>query len=345
MFVSDSAWEGADRACRKIRFGHKDTFEVECSDFGATVTSVVFDGDEMTLGCDTPAQYEKCPSFGATVGRVGNRIANGVFTLDGVKHELNVNRAPNHLHGGLVGYHKVMWDSYEVIDTETEKGVVFTRVSPDGEEKYPGALNIRVTYSVATSQPSTLRMRFEAHSLDDKATPVNLINHNYWNLSGWQKMANGTATVKDHVLGLRCPFYLPVDANCLTTGEITSVKGTPFDFYTEPKKVADGIPQLNCLVVEGEAGVMRDVADVFEPTTKRRMVVRSTYPGVQLYTADFFQPGTVVQKGLTVGPYSGLCVECQYFSNNINWTHFPSSVNRRGVWQFDETATYSFAKE
>ncbi len=235
----------ADRAVVKTAgfsrapFGHvdgKDVFlyrlinahgmEVRAMSYGATIVSLRVpdrnaQSDDVVLGFDTLDGYlAPEPYFGAVVGRYGNRIAKGQFTLDGTTYRLATNNGPNHLHGGVKGFDKVVWEA-EPFDRDGRSGVVFTHVSPDGDEGYPGALNARVTYTL--TQDNELIVDYSATT--DKATPINLTQHSYFNLAG-----AGTGDILDHQLTLEADRFTPVDATLIPTGELAPVDGTPFDF-------------------------------------------------------------------------------------------------------------------
>ena len=290
MFVRDESF-GEEGDYRKITFG-TDALQITCSDSGATMTSVVFDGTEMTLGFDTLAEYRDSRYFGATVGRYGNRICKGRFHLDGTDYTLATNNGENHLHGGVIGFNKRKW-SYTLLDNDREKGVVFQRESPSGEEGYPGNLVATVTYTVTAA--ATLRMSF--HATSDAATPCNLINHNYWNLAGWQSGAK----VLDHVLSLRCPLYVEIGQTSIPTGQVLATAGTAMDFTGAGKRIGERMGEGptagppagydHCFVVSGQAGSLRDVGVLTDPVSGRSMSMRATYPGVQVYTSNYLVEG------------------------------------------------------
>lgn len=343
MFVRDEA-SGED-TYRRITFG-SDTLQVTCTDYGATMTSVMYDGAEMTLSYDTIAEYQTSRYFGATVGRYGNRISKGKFTLSGKEFTLATNNGENHLHGGCKGFNTLLW-GYSLIDTDTEKGVAFTRLSPDGEEGYPGNLTATVRYTVVHG--STLRMVFQASS--DCLTPCNMVNHNYWNLAGWQ----GGAKILDHTLSLQCPFYIEVGPGSIPTGQIVAVAGTAMDFYSFPegKRIGQRLGEGptagppagydHCFVVKGESGALRNVAVLTDPLSKRTMRMRATYPGVQVYTSNFLVEGSKGKGGTNYGQYSAVCLEAEYFPDSVNNSHFPSCVIGQGK-VFNEEVELTFSK-
>ena len=297
------------------------------TNYGATVTQLwLADRDrnlaDVVLGFDTLAEYQDhSPYFGAMVGRVGNRVAEGRFTLDGKTYQLATNNGPNHLHGGDKGFDKVVWDA-EPFQAEDGPGLRLTYVSPDGEEGYPGRLRTTVEYVL--SDDDELRVVTEATA--SAATPVNIVHHSYWNLAG-----HDAGTILDHELVLRASHYTPTDATMIPTGEIASVRGTPFDF-TNAKTIGRDIGQLPGdgagdpggfdmnFVVDGGADEFRLAARVVEPTTGRVMEVWSDQPGIQFYSGNFLD-GTPGKRGASYPIHSGLCLETQVF---------PDAINRQG---------------
>ncbi|QKK08569.1 MAG: galactose mutarotase [Planctomycetota bacterium] len=297
------------------------------TDYGATVTQLWLadrDGNlaDVVLGFDTLDEYQDhSPYFGAMVGRVGNRVAEGRFTLDGKTYQLATNNGPNHLHGGDKGFDKVVWDA-EPFQAEDGPGLRLTYVSPDGEEGYPGRLRTTVEYVL--SDDDELRVVTEATA--SAATPVNIVHHSYWNLAG-----HDAGTILDHELVLRASHYTPTDATMIPTGEIASVRGTPFDF-TNAKTIGRDIGQLPGdgagdpggfdmnFVVDGGADEFRLAARVVEPITGRVMEVWSDQPGIQFYSGNFLD-GTPGKRGASYPIHSGLCLETQVF---------PDAINRQG---------------
>lgn len=298
-------------------------------DYGATlVTFETPDRDgnvaDIVLGCDTMECYEEhSPYFGATIGRYGNRIAKGKFTIDGTEYTLATNNGPNHLHGGAVGFDKVLWDANE-FSSEYDAGVVFTYVSEDGEEGYPGNLQVKVTYSL-TSQDE-LRIEYEAET--DKTTHVNLTNHSYWNLGG-----HDSGTNYEHELRLTASRYTPVDDTLIPTGEIAEVRGTPLDFTTSHTigerigEVAGGYDHNFMLDPESIGGFN---AFVYHEGTGRVMMIATTEPGLQFYSGNFLD-GSFVGKGGAIYPKHGaFCLEAQKFPDTPNQPKFPSSILKPG---------------
>lgn len=319
---------------------------------GATLVQLIVpdrDGQaaDIILGFDSVEGYESEDNqyFGCTTGRVCNRIAKGKFTLEGKTYTLAINNEPNHLHGGAKrSLDKVVWQA-KPISNDKGQGVVLSYTSPDGEEGYPGALSVRVTYFVAKDR-NTLRISYLATT--DKATPVNLTNHAYFNLGG-----HGSPTVLDHVLMLHADEYTPTDETLIPTGKLANVEGTNLDFR-KPMKVGNRIEELdgtaalgydhNYVLRAAEAGKpMRPAAMVYDPDTGRRMRISTTEPGIQLYTGNFLKG----QKGKRDKVYphrSALCLETQHYPDSINHPNFPNTVLKPGE-KFESTTIYGFSVE
>ena len=304
-------------------------------DYGATVQALlVTDQDgktvDVVLGHDTIEGYETHDGYlGACVGRVANRIGGAEFTLNGKMYPLAKNDGQNHLHGGLRGFDKYVWDA-EVL----EDGVKFSRVSPDMEEGYPGNLAVSVTYRV---ENGAFTMIYDAKS--DQDTLCNLTNHSYFNL-------NGSGSALSHVLQINADQFLENSTQCMPTGKILSVDGTPFDFRA-PKRVgqdigADDIQLRNgggydhnfCLTGETAAVLRGDASGI-------TMTVRTTLPGVQLYTANFLTERRGKQ-GAIYAPRCALCLETQYFPNAMACDGFEKPVLRAGdLWRHCTTLIFS----
>jgi aldose 1-epimerase len=288
--------------------------------------------DDVVLGFDDMAGYVKSsPYFGAIVGRYGNRIAKGHFTLDGKTYTLAINNPPNSLHGGIKGFDKVVWDA-RPFKGDSGAGVVLTHTSPDGDEGFPGTLHAKVTYTL--NDDDELSIDYEATT--DKATPVNLTNHTYWNLAG-----DGTRDILGHVLTLPASGITAVDSTLIPTGEIMPVAGTPFDFRTPTAigaridsphvqiKYGRGYDHNFVLDRGGQTGLAH-AAHVTEPTTGRTLDIYTTEPGVQFYSGNFLD-GTVVGKGGHVYKHRfGLALETQHFPDSPNKPNFPSVILRPG---------------
>jgi aldose 1-epimerase len=320
---------------------------VRLMDYGATLISVEMPDKNdkrvnITLGFPSLEGYlQRHPYFGSTVGRYANRIAGGKFKLDGQEYTLAINNGPNHLHGGRKGFDAVMWKA-DPFSATGKVGVKFTYISADGEEGYPGNLDLSVTYTL--SDESALRIDYEA--VADKATVVNLTNHSYWNLAG-----AGSGDILKHELTLIADKYLPIDDTSIPTGALADVKGTPFDFTT-PHAIGERIAELkqephktkgydHCYVLRGQQGKLELAARVRESSTGRVMEVYTTEPGVQLYCGNFLGGGTG-EGGFK--QHEGFCLETQHYPDSPNRPNFPSTVLRPGQ-TFRSTTEHRFSLE
>ncbi len=293
---------------------------------------------DVVLGFDDLAGYlAGHPYFGATVGRVANRIAKGMFTLDGKEYRLAVNNGPNSLHGGLKGFDKAVWK----VQGSTGGSLKLSHRSPDGDEGYPGTLDLAVTFSVG--EDDSLRIDYEATT--DQATPLNLTNHSYFNLAG-----PASGDILKHVAKVEADSYTPVDANLIPTGEIAPVRGTPLDFNT-PTVIGERFAQLtgeprgydHNFVVRGGGGAKPvPAATVFDPKSGRVLEASTTEPGMQLYTGNFIN-GTLKGKGGVVyNQYQGFCLEAQHFPDSANQPAFPTTILRPGA-TYRQTTVYKFS--
>lgn len=290
---------------------------------------------DVVLGYDTLAAYEKdSPYFGALVGRYGNRIAGGKFSLDGKDYLLALNNAPGGimcgLHGGLCGFDKVVWAGEGIVQGGAQ-GLRLRYTSKDGEEGYPGALSATVTYLLSDS--NEWRISYELRA--DKATPVNVTQHSYFNLRG-----EGTGNILGHELKIVAAKYTPVDAGLIPTGELAPVAGTPFDFTTATPigaRVDDPDQQLGFgggydhnWVLDGPAGQLALAASVREPISGRTMDVFTTEPGIQFYCGNFLDGTLTGKRGEKYRFRDGFCLETQHFPDSPNQKTFPSTILRPG---------------
>jgi aldose 1-epimerase len=321
--------------------------EVRLTNFGARIVSIETPDRagkiaDVALGYDTLDEYvaDKQTYLGSIVGRYGNRIANGSFTIGGKTYNVPKNNGPNSLHGGTVGFDRKVWQAHEV-----PNGVEFTLVSPDGDQGYPGTLTAHVTYTVHA--PGTLRIDYTATT--DKATVVNLTNHTYFNLAG-----EGHGTILDEKVRIDADVYTPVNAAQIPTGELAPVKGTPFDFTRATvvgARINDDNQQLKYAngydvnwVVRGKAGELRPAAEVIDPASGRTMTVETTQPGVQFYTGNSLPGLFKGRSGVVYGKNMALCLETQHYPDAPNHPSFPSTELKPGE-TLRETTVFRFGVE
>jgi aldose 1-epimerase len=294
---------------------------------------------DVALGFDDLAPYTRGhPGFGSSIGRYANRIAGARFTLDGVEYKLTANSGKNHIHGGGdKRFDRVVWQG-EPVQGDGCVGARFRHLSKDGEEGFPGNLQAGITYVL--NNDNELQIRYEATT--DKPTIINLTNHSYFNLAG-----AGNGDVLGHELTVYADLYTPAGEGLIPTGEILTVKGTPLDF-TEPKTIGARIAELtqtrgydHNYVLAGSPGSTHPVATVYEPTGGVVMEVRTTEPGVQLYTANGMR-GIQGKAGKVYGNHYGFCLETQHFPDSPNKLHFPSTVLRPGE-TFDSMTVFKFS--
>lgn len=298
---------------------------------------------DVVLGYDSIADYEKHTSyFGSIIGRYGNRIAKGKFTLDGKEYTLAVNNGENHLHGGIKGFDKVVWAAKPSTDA-AGANLELTYLSKDGEEGYPGNLSITVVYSL--TEKNQLKVVYSATT--DKATLVNLTHHSYFNLAG-----AGTGSILDHQVRLFASNFTPTDAGSIPTGEIRPVEGTPFDFLKataigarigqadQQLKFGSGYDHNWVLDRKGELPGL--AATVYEQTTGRYMEVFTTEPGMQFYTGNFLDGAIKGKNGQDYPKNSGFCLEAQHYPDSPNQPKFPSTELKPGQ-KYTQTTIYKFS--
>jgi aldose 1-epimerase len=339
------------RSAELFTLTNRHGIQVRLTNYGGIITSLRTPDrsgqfDDIVLGYDSLAGYiRNSPYFGAIVGRYGNRIARGAFTLDGTTYRLAVNNGPNSLHGGLRGFDKVIWSAKPFQNAEGT-GVALDYTSADMEEGFPGTLRSHVTYTLTDDD----RLIVDYTATTDKATPVNLTQHSYWNLAGGAKR-----DILGHVLTINADSMTPVDSTLITTGEITSVSGTPFDFRT-PTPIGARIDQRqdaqirygngydhNFVLNRGSAGpdALVHAARVAEPTSGRTLDIFTTEPGLQFYSGNFLD-GTITGKGGAVYRFRyGLALETQHYPDSPNHPNFPSTILRPGQ-QYHTRTVFQF---
>jgi aldose 1-epimerase len=298
--------------------------------------------EDIVLGFDKVGPYEEVsPYFGALIGRYGNRIGKGKFTLDGKEYTLAINNGENHLHGGLKGFDKVVWQA-EPFQNDKGVGLKLQYLSADMEEGYPGNLDVKVTYTLTNKN----ELKIDYLAKTDKPTVANLTNHSYFNLAG-----QGDGKILDHKLMINADAFTPVDEGLITTGEIRSVEGTPFDFRdltaigkridADDEQIKFGGGYDHNWVLNKKSGGMTLAAKVYEPTSGRLMEVHTDEPGVQFYAGNFLD-GTITGKMGKVYPHrSGLCLETQHYPDSPNKANFPSVTLRPGQ-TYETTTVYKF---
>lgn len=361
--VEADAWgvtpEGDSITLYTLRNAHGMTVRV--ADWGGIVTQVLVPDRhgnvaDVVLGHDSLAAYVAgTPYFGAIVGRYANRIAGGRFSLDGKSFELATNNGPNHLHGGARGFDRRPWDAFVVqsgpvpgsgfdVPGAGRSTVVLSRTSEDGEEGYPGRLDVEVSVTLTNGN----ELRFEYEATTDAPTIVNLTHHGYWNLAG-----HDAGDVLDHELEIRASRFTPVDAGLIPTGELRPVEGTPFDFRA-PAAIGARIGEDDEQLRRGGGydhnfalddwtgdGTLRLAARLRDPGSGRVMEVRSTEPGLQFYSGNFLDGSDVGRGGAVYAKRTGLCLETQHFPDSPNHPEFPSTVLRPGE-TYRSTTVYRF---
>ena len=311
---------------------------VTITNYGGTVTSFVTPDkngkySSVIVGFDSLAPYlQKPPYFGALIGRYGNRIGNAQFSLDGTGYKLAANDGKNTLHGGLKGFDKVVWDAS--IPNDTVPSLTLKYVSKDLEEGFPGNLNVTVQYTLTND----IGLKIEYSAETDKATPVNLTNHSYFNLSG-----DVSNTILGETLMIDADNYTPVDTTLIPTGEIKSVKGTPFDFTT-PKEIGKDFANVqggydHNFVLNKKDNLLDKVAEVSDSISGRVMDVYTTQPGLQFYTGNFLDGKFTNRGGTPLAQHSALCLETQHFPDSPNKPNFPSSILKPGE-KYHEVTVY-----
>jgi aldose 1-epimerase len=293
--------------------------------------------EDVVLGCDSVEKYvTQTAHFGGIIGRYANRIAHGTFQLDGNTYHIPKNDGDNALHGGLIGFDKVVWEAKQIPD-----GLELTHVSKDGDQGFPGTLTTHVRYTVSGGA-----LRIEYSATADKHTVLNLTNHSYFNLKG-----QGNGDVLETVLEIDASRMTPVDATLIPTGELKSVEGTPFDFR-KPHVIGERInsedPQLSLghgydhnFVLDHPEDKLSEAAEAYEPTSGRTLKVLTTEPGVQLYTGNFLDGSITGKEGRVYKARYAFCLETQHFPDSPNHPKFPSTELKPGQ-KFHSVTVYEF---
>ena len=335
--------DGAEVAAFTLTNGHG--LELEALGYGAIIRSLRVPDrsgalDDVVLGYDSLEEYlRRNPFFGAVAGRCANRLARGRFVLDGRTYALAVNNGVNHLHGGIIGFDKVVWHGVPSADGA---GVTFGRTSPDGEEGYPGTLTATVSYTLTDANELVIEYAATA----DRATPVNLTQHSYFNLAG-----HGAGDILDHVLTIDADRYTPVDASQIPTGALAPVEGTPLDFR-RPTTIGSRIQQAHDQIVIGEGYDQNFVlngsgpglhvaARVVEPRSGRTLEVATTQPGLQFYSGNRLDGSIAGKGGQVYVRRAGLCLETQHFPDSPNQPAFPSVILEPGQ-EYRHTTVFTF---
>ena len=332
------------RPVRRFALKNANGMVVKVMTYGALVTELHAPDrngafTNVVLGFDNLITYLRGhPCFGAIAGRYANRIAKARFQLDGREYLLAANNGPNHLHGGLRGFDKVLWDARPVTVDQNAVAVRFTYLSRDNEEGYPGNLHVAVTYTLTDNN----ELRIDYDVTTDKPTVLNLTNHSYFNLAG-------AGDVLDHEVQIAADRYTPVDDELIPTGEIAPVQGTPLDFIT-PKRIGERIAQLkpkpggydHNFVLNSGGQSLAFAGRVRELKSGRVLEVHTTQPGMQLYTGNFLDGKHKSSTGVAYGQHSGFCLETQHFPDSPNHPNFPTTELRPGS-RFQSTTIYKFS--
>jgi aldose 1-epimerase len=337
--ISQQDWGEVDgKKVSLFTLTNKKGTEVKITNYGATLTSwstadKAGSKSNIVLGFDSLSGYLQkppVPYFGAIVGRYGNRIGKAQFSIDGNNYKLATNNGANNLHGGNKGFDKVVWDATPASDNT--QSVTFNYLSKDGEEGFPGNLKTTVKYTL--TDDDELLIQYDAET--DKATPVNLTNHSYFNLSG-----DAGSNILNHTVWIDADRYTPVDAGLIPTGELKSVKGTPFDF-TEPHKIGERIASVqggydHNWVLNNQANSLKLVAWATDSLSGRKLEVFTTEPGLQFYTGNFLNGSIKNRDGKAIPKNAAFCMETQHYPDSPNKPEFPSSILKPGDKYHTET--------
>lgn len=325
--------------------------KADIMDYGGIIVSLSVpdrDGktDDIVLGYDKIEDYlDRSPCFGALVGRHANRIERASFFLNGIKYELSVNEGKNQLHGGVSGFDKKVWDS-RIITRNGYECLELSLFSPEGDEGFPGNLEVRVIYCLTDADS----LEIEYYGASDKDTVLNMTNHAYFNLSG-----HNSGTILNHYLKINADFYTPINKELLPTGEIHRVKNTPFDFtesrpigeylsdFSDNEQMLNGSGYDHNFVLRSSSGSdLKECCELYDPGSGRVMTCFTTKPGVQLYTGNFLKSAGLGKGGFKYDKWHGLCLETQYFPNSMKYGHFPSPILKAGQ-TYHHLTVYKFS--
>jgi aldose 1-epimerase len=341
--LNEKIWgKDGDRVIFLYTLTNKNGMEVKITNFGCIITSVIVpdkngEKENVVLGFDNLASYQGVhPYFGSLVGRYGNRIAGGKFVLDGTTYSLALNNGANHLHGGIKGFDKKVFEVDTAFATMDSVVLKLSGLSPDMEEGYPGNLKLTVSYVLTNS--NEIKIWYEAET--DKATVLNLTNHSYFNLTGCKE------NILNHELVLMADSITLTDTTLIPTGILAPVAGTPFDF-TSVHKIGERIGEVPGgydinYKLRNTAGQLVKMAEVFEPSSGRVMEAYTTEPGVQFYTSNFMDGSLTGFNGIRYEKHYGLCLESQHFPDSPNQPQFPTVVLRPGE-QYRQLTIYRFS--
>jgi aldose 1-epimerase len=343
LFVDQETFGQTDRGANVDLFTLTNTsgHTVKITNYGGIVTSLLVPDkngnlEDIVLGFDDFQSYlDGHPYFGAIVGRYANRIAGGMFELKGVLYKLAANDGKNHLHGGIKGFDKVVWNS-ESFKGKNEVGIKLSYVSKDMEEGYPGNLKVKVIYRLTNEN----QLMIDYFAETDKACPVNLTHHGYFNLTA------GKQNILNHEMMIKASSYVVIDENLIPTGEIRDLIGTEMDF-TQPNTVGSRIDQIkggydHCYVINKKPGQMSLIARVYEQTSGRVMEVYSTEPGVQFYSGNFLDGSLIGKHDIVYNKHFGFCLETQHFPDSPNRENFPTTMLYPGE-KYTHSTVYQFS--
>ncbi len=334
-----------------ITLKNKNGMKADIISYGATVVSLTSPDknnkyEDIVLGYDNLDGYIKDNAyFGSIVGRYGNRIAKGQFTLGGQKYQLTINNNENHLHGGKIGFNKKNWELVNTNENENDASSTFKYLSQDGEEGYPGNLELLVTYTLTNNN----ELKIDYIAKTDKITILNPTHHSYFNLTG-----NPNNTILDHEVMINANEFTPVNASLIPTGKLESVENTPLDFR-KPKNIGNdinsdyaqiklGLGYDHNFVINRTNNDVIKIAEVYEPTTGRFMEVFSDQPGVQFYTGNFLNGSAIGKNGIKYNYRTGFCLEAQHFPDSPNQPKFPS-VTLKPEEVYKQTTIYKFSSK